>query len=177
MVLNEELIGKAKAANAQLIESERQAQKAQAEYHTLIRRAHLAGGSLREIAQALGLSHQRVQQIVQSSGGTWWGRVWKSRNTKRDMVCTFCTRPPSEVHELLAGPSVYVCDACVHLAERVARGAAGRAGFELAPKSSKARCSFCGKRGPDRRVVTTTHANICNECLGISRQILDAQAK
>ena len=176
MVLAEELVSKAKVASAQLIEAERQAQKAQAEYHTIIRRAHLAGGSLREIAQALGLSHQRVQQIVQSAGGTWWGRVWKSRNTKRDMVCSFCTRPPSEVAKLIAGPDVYVCDACVQHAEAVVRGASRRAGFSLATRNTKARCSFCGKRGRERQVVTTTDANICAECLGISRQILDERA-
>jgi hypothetical protein len=160
-----------------MTDAEREAQKAQAEYHTMIRRAHLAGGSLREIAQALGLSHQRVQQIVQSAGGTWWGRVWKSRNTKRDMVCTFCNRPPSELSKLLAGPNVYVCDGCVRRAEAAADGSSRGAGFDLAARGSKAQCSFCGKRGPDRQVVTAAEANICTECLGISRQILDGRAK
>src|ERR1700687_2313000 len=177
MVLDEELIRKAKVAGVQMTETEREAQKAQAEYHTMIRRAHLAGGSLREIAQALGVSHQRVQQIVQSAGGTWWGRVWKSRNARRDMVCTFCNRPPSELSKLLAGPNVYVCDECVHRAEAALNGTTRGTGFALATRNSKTRCSFCGKRGPDRQVVTTADANICGACLSISRQILDSRAK
>jgi hypothetical protein len=177
VVLDEELIKKAKMAGVQMTEAEREAQKAQADYHTMIRRAHLAGGSLREIAQALGVSHQRVQQIVQSAGGTWWGRVWKSRNAKRDMICTFCRRPPSEVAKLLAGPNVYICDACVQSAEAAIRSAAKKSGFTLAPKASKARCSFCGKKSPERQVVTTASANVCAECLAISRQILNERAK
>jgi hypothetical protein len=177
MVLDEELIKKAKVAGVQMTEAEREAQKAQAEYHTMIRRAHLAGGSLREIAQALGVSHQRVQQIVQSAGGTWWSRVWRSRNARRDMVCTFCHRPPSELSKLLAGPNVYVCDDCVQRAEAVLQRAPRGAGFTLAAGSSRSRCSFCGKRGPDRQVVRTADANICAECIGISRQILDGRAQ
>jgi rubrerythrin len=177
MVLDEKLIKKAKVAGEQMTEAEREAQKAQAEYHTMIRRAHLAGGSLREIAQALGVSHQRVQQIVQSAGGTWWGRVWKSRNARRDMVCTFCNRPPSELSKLLAGPNVYVCDECVQRAEATLKGTTHRAGFVLAIRNSKNRCSFCGKRGPDRPIVETADAKICTECIGISRQILDSRAK
>jgi hypothetical protein len=168
VALDERLVAKAKAAAAALAEAERRAQLAQAEYHTFVRRAHLAGGSLREIAQALGLSHQRVQQIVQSAGGTWWGRVWRSRNPRRDMVCTFCGRPPSEVSRLLAGPNVYICEGCVVRAEG-AIGARATKGV--------ARCSFCGKKGAGRQAVTMASATICSECLTISRQILDARAE
>jgi len=177
MVLDDELVKKAKAAGAQLIEAMKQAEIAQAEYHTIIRRAHLAGGSLREIAQALGMSHQRVQQIVQSAGGTWWSRVWSSRHMKRDIICTFCGRPPSEVSKLLAGPNVYICDSCLQQANKTLRGTAQVAAFAVASRRSSSKCSFCGKRGPDRQVVTTAEANICNECLGICQQIIDERTR
>src|SRR2546425_707069 len=81
---------------ARFAEAERQALLARGDYHTVVRRLHLGGGSLREIAQALGLSHQRVQQIVKGAGGSWWQRVWRTRMVGRDAVCTFCDRSSSE---------------------------------------------------------------------------------
>jgi hypothetical protein len=118
MTLDSELLEKANAAGSQLAESERKTLLARAEYHTAIRRLHLAGASLREIAQALALSHQRVQQIVNQAGGSWWQRVWRTRSRKRDAVCTYCGNPPSEVAKLIAGPDVFICDRCVTAAER-----------------------------------------------------------
>jgi hypothetical protein len=168
MTVDEELVKKARAAGAKLSEAERQVQLARAEYHTSVRRAHLAGGSLRELAEALELSHQRVQQIVGGAGGTWWQRVWRSRNVKRDTVCTFCERPPSEVAKLIAGPNVFICDGCVGLAER------GQKPFE--PGGPRAACSFCGKRrAADRPVLAGSNASLCRECLGLCRQILDGR--
>src|SRR5512135_3112065 len=103
MVLQQELLEHARTAGAGLEAAERGSLLARAEYHTAVRRLHLAGGSLREIAQALGLSHQRVQQIVSGAGGTWWRRVWRSRRMPPDAACTWCGRPPSEVSKLIAG--------------------------------------------------------------------------
>src|SRR5262249_27605799 len=134
MTLDSQLLDKARAAGAALGESERQALLARAEYHTAIRRLHLGGASLREIAQAVALSHQRVQQIGDGAGGTWWQRVWRTRTARRDAVCTACGRPPSEVGKLIAGPNVFICDACVAAAEK------GR------PSARRASCSFCGKK-------------------------------
>src|SRR5713226_5610399 len=92
MVLDQHLLNNARAAGDQLAEAERQVLLTRADYHTAIRRLHLAGGSLREISQSLSLSHQRVQQIVNAAGGSWWRRVWRTRNVKRDAVCTWCDR-------------------------------------------------------------------------------------
>jgi hypothetical protein len=50
-----------------LIESEREAEPVRADFHCAIRRLHLRGASLREIASALGMSHQRVH-IVEGAG-------------------------------------------------------------------------------------------------------------
>jgi hypothetical protein len=179
MPVSEELLAKARAAGANLEEVERQVLLARAEYHTAVRRIHLAGGSLREIAEALNLSHQRVQQMVNGAGGSWWSRVWRARNVKRDAVCTFCERPPSELAALIAGPDVYICDDCVGQAQTVAglKSAApqgeGRPliAMELAKDGDRTRCSFCGKG--ERTAVKTASANICGECLGVCQDILD----
>jgi len=164
-----DLLEKARAAGAGLVEAERQVLLARAEYHTAIRRLHLAGGSLREIAQALSLSHQRVQQIVSVAGGSWWRRAWHTRSVKRDAVCTWCGRPPSEVSKLIAGPNVFICDACVEATESTLTRTQGRRG-------TLRLCSFCHRRGNEKRALVIGPANVCSECLRICREILDGRA-
>ncbi len=176
MAINQELLKKARTAADRIAQTELELQRARTEYHSIIRRMHLAGGSLREIAQTLGLSHQRVQQMVQVTGGSWWQRVWRSRNARGNLVCTFCKRPEHELSKLIAGPNVYICDNCVGMALRNVseRGMSSRSGsLTLAKEDSRARCSFCRKgRTVERLLLTGNEGNICGECLGVCRQIL-----
>ena len=167
------LLERAREAGARLAEAERQALLARADYHTAIRRLHLAGTPLREIAKTLALSHQRVQQIVSASGGSWW-QVWRRRGTRVDAVCTWCGRPPAEVHKLIAGPKIYICDSCVESAERVMEGKPS-SGLQRAAAGARARCSFCRKRADADRSIVTGLANVCGECLRVCREILDAR--
>jgi hypothetical protein len=175
MTLESELLKQAQSAGTQLAELERQALLARADYHTAIRRLHLAGGSLREIAHALALSHQRVQQIVDEAGGSWWRRVWRTRNVKRDAVCTYCGHPPSEVAKLIAGPDVFICDACMVAAEHTLSGRRrGTAAFALGGPRRRARCAFCGKGA--QALAVTPQANVCGDCLRLCREILDQRS-
>ena len=178
MTLSHGLLEKARAAQADLAEAERQVLLARAEYHTAIRRLHLAGGALREIAGALSFSHQRVQQIVNATGGSWWRRVWRTRNDRRDAACTWCDRPPSEVSKLVAGPNVYICDSCLELASRALSGEGGGPGtLRLAAEGARTRCSFCNKRRNGKRsTVAGPSASICSECLVICREFMDGRA-
>jgi hypothetical protein len=64
MTIDEAALAEARKAQDRLLELQRDAERARVDYHHEIRRLHAAGGSLREIADALGLSHQRVHQIV-----------------------------------------------------------------------------------------------------------------
>ena len=175
MPINQQLLEKARAAGAALAGAEHQVQLARTEYHTIVRRIHLAGGSLRELAHALELSHQRVQQMVEGAGGSWWHRVWRSRNAKHNLICTFCQRRDDQVAKLIAGPEVFICDACVALADQVKNGGsrAARGSLTLATEGARARCSFCRKRRTaDRPLLTSSAASICGECLHVCQQII-----
>jgi ClpX C4-type zinc finger len=160
------LLAQAKGAGAALADAERQVLLSRADYHTAIRRLHLAGGSLREIAEALSLSHQRVQQIVATAGGSWW-QVWRGRRTKRDAVCTWCDRPPSEVAKLIAGPNVFICDVCVAAAERQLKGTS------RPPAGASRSCGFCSRRANNARSLAYGTHSICTDCLRVCREILD----
>ena len=171
MALSHELLDLARKTGAALAEAEQAVLLARAEYHTAVRRLHLAGASLREIADALTFSHQRVHQIVDGSGGSWWRKAWRTRATKRDAVCTWCSRPPSEVAKLVAGPNIYICDGCVREAERALRKSDDRAASRVA------RCSFCRRfAGAKRKVVIGRHANVCAECLQMCRDFMSLGA-
>jgi hypothetical protein len=178
MTINGKLLQDALAAGTRLQHAENETQAARAEYHSIVRRMHLAGGSCREIAQALGLSHQRVQQMVQGAGGSWWARIWSTRRMKGNLLCTFCGR--GDMAKLIAGPKIYICDLCVAEAERRIAGnhiSARDAFLSIAPEGSRAGCSFCGKGNTNgRKVLISSAGKICSECLNVCRQILSDSA-
>src|SRR5262245_5786245 len=152
MALDRDLLAAAQAAGERLAAADNHARAARADYHHAVRRLHLAGAPLREVAQALGISHQRVQQMVQSTGGTWWTRVWRTRRVGPDMACSFCGLLSDQVHKLIAGPEVFICDACVALAEEAqqARKPRATARARIEPVASpRLRCSFCRRKGSD----------------------------
>jgi hypothetical protein len=64
MTLDETILGEAKELRDKLLDLQHQEERARVDYQHAIRRLHAKGGSLREIADGLGLSHQRVHQIV-----------------------------------------------------------------------------------------------------------------
>jgi ATP-dependent Clp protease ATP-binding subunit ClpA len=74
MPLDDEILGAAKQARDRLIAAQHEVDDARAEYHHAIRRLHAAGASMREIAEALGISHQRVHQVVDEEARPPWLR-------------------------------------------------------------------------------------------------------
>ncbi len=64
MGLDRQLLEEAKAVRDRLLDLRHQTEQAQSDFDHAVRRLHASGGSLREIAESLGLSHQRVHQIV-----------------------------------------------------------------------------------------------------------------
>jgi hypothetical protein len=82
MTLDEQILAEAKEARQRLVDLESQTAHVRVDYQHAIKKLHAAGGSLREIADALELSHQRVHQIVEGPAGPpggppWAGRRWK----------------------------------------------------------------------------------------------------
>jgi hypothetical protein len=207
--MDEELLAEARRAQERLIDAERDAEVFRAEFHRAVRRLHLHGASLRELAGTLGLSHQRVHQIVESVGGS---RRWlRQREPDRresgqrepgrpgpKLACTFCGQDQAQARKLIAGPHVYICDACVSLARNVissdpAPGSLfvpvtmtpGHGQPEFEPKARLA-CSFCGKKlhqvaglaatappaqGSAKRGLLP-RATICTECLDLCAEII-----
>jgi hypothetical protein len=170
----EALLSKARAEAARLVAAEREALLARADYHAAVRRLHLAGASFREIADELGISHQRAQQIVSGAGGSWWRRTWRGRGMPADATCSWCGRPPSEVDKLVAGPRVYVCDRCVHAASLAAEGR-GASGFWRRRGAPLRRCAFCRRRaGQGRDLAGSDAGDICTDCLRTCREIMES---
>jgi ClpX C4-type zinc finger len=177
MPIDAGLLRQAKAAESRVIDAEHSTEVARADFHRAVRRLQLDGASLREIAAALGLSHQRVHQIVETAGGT---RRWRKGGgrTPGPFICSFCCRPHPTPEKLVAGPGVYICETCVTTAAGlVSTGSAATApaaAIELVAEQARAeRCSFCGKRRHQvPAMASAAGPRICAECLSLCQEIL-----
>lgn len=66
--LDERLLAEAREAQAAQVHAQAQAELARVRFADAVRRLHEGGASMREIARAFGLSHQRVHQIASGKG-------------------------------------------------------------------------------------------------------------
>lgn len=164
MPIDEALLTRARDARARMAELERDAAGARAEFEDAVCGLHRAGASLREIADALELSHQRVHQLVRRTG----------RGARPVRSCSFCGAPQLDAR-IIAGPGTYICERCVALArEAGTAGAAAAAGAMFAPAASEGvRCTFCGK-GPRRVewIVGGRAGTICEGCVALCEDIV-----
>lgn len=184
MPLDEKLVQEALAVRERCSELELQLAQEKADFGRAVRRLHASGGSLREIADALELSHQRVHQLVEGSGrGGWIARLTRGRpqsGPRSPGFCSFCGASQFDTRKLIAGPGVWICERCIGSATRAAREGspsaddAGR--FDLVPEVDRSvRCNFCG-RGLRRakrilRGGPSAHT-ICDGCLKLCNQVL-----
>jgi hypothetical protein len=175
MVTDEGLLRQARECGARLADAQRQVSLARADYHHAVRRLHFAGASMREVAEALELSHQRVHQIIEATGGTGG---WKARKkAATDLACSFCGLPKDEVAKLITGPGVFICGDCVALVHGVGDEPVEtpRTRLDPVPTASRLQCSFCGKApGEVAAMVAGPGVRICDECLRVCDEVLAA---
>lgn len=166
-MLDEEALAAVRRAMKEVADRAHDLEVAEAGLHHAIRVLHATGGSLQEIASAVGLSRQRIHQIVKASGGVPGRRRRKANNLP---VCSFCDRRQHEVAKLIAGPGIYICDRCV----RTSRPQLAQ------PADSEATCSFCGKSAARLLSMAEREGQpgrqgsprICRECLDLCDEIL-----
>ena len=186
MPVDQNLLADASAAAGRVTELEGQLEGAKAEYRRTVRRLHLAGASMREVAEVLGVSHQRVHQIIEDGGVRRWRRRRRQEPTAQRVCCSFCGREQRQVRKLVAGPGVYICDPCIMAAVGVT--ASGRPAkdppLQPVPASSQLLCSFCGKARIQVQALVSAPAHeehkpstICGECLGLCGEILSEQLR
>lgn len=182
MPLDEAVLMDVEAARARLEALEDQTHEARGAFHQAIRRLHATGGSMREIAVALGMSHQRVHQIIGTDGivevepsavtdvsplpAPTTAGVAVAVTAGEDR-CSFCGAPRRELDKLLAAPGpVFICSGCVDAAAAVIAGRASTT-LRAIPVEEDATCSFCGNASAVGGVMAESaggHPRICTRC-------------
>ncbi len=187
MGLDRELVREAERAKEELAVAQHAAYRAKVGYHQAIRRLHAAGGSLREIAEAFRLSHQRVHQIINEVAEAAQRRRESQVLSGPVRPCSFYGRPRDVCAKLIVGPEVFICDRCVMQATRLAAGSAvegqAEASLRLEASGSEAKCSFCGLEAPKARHLVASGLavaagkfgdlpRICDKCRDLGLEIL-----
>jgi hypothetical protein len=189
-MIDEQLLGEAERARDHLTDLQHEADRAQVSYQHAIRRLNAAGATLREIADVLGLSYQRVHQIVDVSTGKG---ALKNSSSDLARVCGFCGTPQQDARTSIAGPGVSICSRCVDLAAEVVAEGLPRTEDKrmlvgVDANHTEAHCGFCGKRrsqvsgmaeaplqppiGKGSRGRRDRHGvRICAECLLLCEEI------
>jgi hypothetical protein len=166
MALDEFLLGEVEKARALLEALENEVYDARAAFHQSVRRLHGAGASMREIAAALAMSHQRVHQIIGEDG------IVEVEASATDVTphpaspaatpdaCSFCGTPRHQLEKLFGAPGrVFICDACL------LRAQTNRTTFDVA-----AECTFCRRPSSIGFAEGTTF--ICDGCMSTCARIM-----
>ena len=183
--VDEKLLAEARQAQERLKDLEQEADGARAEFHHAVRRLVAEGSRRRDVAAALGLNGQQLHQIVQQASGS--ERESRNRRADTGLTCSFCGTSQYEVRKLIAGPGVYICDACVELARGVI-SSGGVTNTRLGPvqavtdQDARVRCRFCDKHRDQVAGMAVMSAEtggevsepaaICDECLSLCVEII-----
>jgi hypothetical protein len=191
MALDEDVLRDVETARDRLEALEDEAYEARAALHQAIRRLHASGGSMREIATALGMSHQRVHQIigtdgiveVEASAVTEVSSLFVPDSvsvavTAGEDTCSFCGAPRRELDKLFAAPGpVFICNGCVGRANLAVQHREAK-GLRTVPVEEDATCSFCANASALVGVMAE-HENgsprICARCTETCRRLVTGQ--
>ena len=183
--VDEKLLAEARQAQERLKHLEHEAEAARAEFHYAVRRLVAEGSRPRDVAAVLGLNGQQLHQIVQQGGGS--EREGRDRRADTGLACTFCGTSQYQVRKLIAGPGVYICDACVELAHGViSSGSVTKTALgpvhAVADQDRRVRCRFCDKYRDQVTAMAAMSAEtggevsgpaaICDECLSLCIEII-----
>lgn len=152
---------------------EQELEKAKVDYHSAICNLYFDGQSMRKIAKLLGISHQRVHQIIDQKNQTV--RVC-AKPIQPDQRCSLCDLRADQVKSLVQGPNILACDICItscHMALSIncpGSSVMSRGNdFKVIPVTSELRCSFCGKSPSSKRnVVAGTNHQACEKCIDLA---------
>jgi len=183
--VDEKLLAEARQVQERLKHLEHEAEAARAEFRRAVHRLVSAGSRPQDVAAALGLNGQQLHQIVQQAGGS--ERRGRDTPTDAGLACTFCGTSQYEVRKLIAGPSVYICDGCVELAQGVISSGSvtnTRLGavHAVLDQGGRVHCRFCGKHRDQVTGMAAMSAEtggeasgpaaICDECLSLCIEII-----
>lgn len=174
MILDPELLRETEGIRNRLREAEDSLNAVRGEFERSVRRLYIEGGSMREIANALGISHQRVHQLAGGKPPSWWQRL-SGQVDEPVRGCSFCGKGAKTVGKLVAGPGVNICDGCISAASSVlseTKGQSGKEKFEVVAPQSRQRCSFCGQRNGKTPRATASGHQICRDCVGLAEAIV-----
>jgi DNA-directed RNA polymerase specialized sigma24 family protein len=104
MPVDKDLLAEANAAAGRVAGLEDQLEEAKAEYRQKVRRLHLAGASMREVAEALGVSHQRIHQIIEEGGVRRWRRR-RDEEPEDPRLCSFVVASSTRSASSSQGPT------------------------------------------------------------------------
>jgi hypothetical protein len=168
----EDLYKEARLARERVAAAEADATRAKDEFRSAIRRLYLQGASLREIARTLGLSHQRVHQLLGVARVRSLARIHHPQRIA-DLSCSFCARGKLRANDVVAGTGVLICRRCIEEGLGLLEGRLPNAsGLHTLADETKARCSFCGKTMRGSRLAADNDEHVCGECLALAREIV-----
>ena len=185
MALDEGLLRDARQTRERMLDLQHQAELTRVDHDHLVRRLHAGGATMREIADALGLSHQRIHQIVDGGRNgkepaktTLLGRLGRRsesgarRLRQAGCACSLCGRGGFEVEQLVAGPGVFICDRCIEVAAELLEGGDRDSELIAVAPGSDSSCSFC-RKGSKRTgpLIVGRAAAICGSCTGLGKDI------